>query len=54
MQICIPTLPMNLNGQCANKALRKWNAKVEDVVIIHDDLDKKVGEIALKSGGGAG
>lgn len=54
IQICVPTSPMNLNGYCANKALRKWNAKVEDVVVIHDDLDKKLGEIALKSGGGAG
>ncbi|XP_049906191.1 probable peptidyl-tRNA hydrolase isoform X2 [Epinephelus moara] len=48
-----PRLLMNINGVSVAKAAGKYGIKPEDVLLVHDDLDKPLGKIALKHGGSA-
>ncbi|XP_041642497.1 probable peptidyl-tRNA hydrolase [Cheilinus undulatus] len=48
-----PRLLMNINGVCVAKAARKYGISPEDILLVHDDLDKPLGKIALKHGGSA-
>lgn len=49
-----PLTYMNLSGRAVAKIINYYNLKVSDLVVIHDDLDLKLGQIQIKSGGGAG
>ncbi|XP_029019129.1 probable peptidyl-tRNA hydrolase isoform X2 [Betta splendens] len=48
-----PRLLMNINGVSVAKAAGKYGVKPEDVLLVHDDLDKPLGKVAIKHGGSA-
>ncbi|KAM4616040.1 peptidyl-tRNA hydrolase isoform 2-T2 [Polymixia lowei] len=48
-----PKLLMNINGVSVAKAAGKYSVKPEDVLLVHDELDKPLGKIAIKHGGSA-
>ena len=50
----IPTIFMNHSGAALKLLKNKFNTKMENIIVIHDDLDLKSGVIKLKSGGGHG
>lgn len=45
---------MNLSGESVIKFVNYYKIKVEDVLIIHDDLDMDIGRIKLKENGSSG
>jgi PTH1 family peptidyl-tRNA hydrolase len=49
-----PMTYMNLSGQAVAAAARFLKVPVEDVVVIHDELDLPPGRLRVKRGGGAG
>lgn len=49
-----PETFMNLSGESLGPALGFYKSSLEDVVVIHDDLDLDVGRLKLKKGGGHG
>jgi PTH1 family peptidyl-tRNA hydrolase len=49
-----PETYMNLSGESVGPALGFYKASVEEMVVVHDDLDLDVGRIKLKRGGGHG
>ncbi|XP_004555783.1 peptidyl-tRNA hydrolase isoform X1 [Maylandia zebra] len=48
-----PRLLMNVNGVSVAKAAAKYGVKAEDILLVHDELDKPLGKIAIKHGGSA-
>ncbi|TNM90073.1 hypothetical protein fugu_004307 [Takifugu bimaculatus] len=48
-----PRLLMNINGVSVAKAAAKYQIKPEDIVLVHDELDKPLGKISIKRGGSA-
>lgn len=48
-----PKLLMNINGVSVAKAANKYGIKPEDILLVHDELDKPLGKIAVKHGGSA-
>jgi|TARA_Y200000002_G_scaffold299141_1_gene253993 PTH1 family peptidyl-tRNA hydrolase len=50
----IPTNYMNDSGKTIFKILKSTNLKSDMLLIIHDDLDLKLGELRIKKGGGHG
>ncbi|XP_018529224.1 probable peptidyl-tRNA hydrolase isoform X1 [Lates calcarifer] len=48
-----PRLLMNINGVSVAKAAGKYSIKPEDILLVHDELDKPLGKIAVKHGGSA-
>nr|XP_046241800.1 probable peptidyl-tRNA hydrolase [Scatophagus argus]XP_046241801.1 probable peptidyl-tRNA hydrolase [Scatophagus argus]XP_046241802.1 probable peptidyl-tRNA hydrolase [Scatophagus argus] len=48
-----PWLLMNVNGVSVAKAAGKYGIKPEDILLVHDDLDKPLGKVAIKHGGSA-
>ena len=51
--LIFPTTFMNLSGKAAKEALKVFNAKIKDLVILHDDSDLEVGELKGVIGSGA-
>lgn len=49
-----PLTYMNLSGKAVEVLLSHWNLDIEDMLVIHDDLDLPVGSIRLRPGGGSG
>jgi len=49
-----PQTFMNLSGRSAAEALRFHKLGLEDMIVIHDDLDIPVGQVRVKEGGGHG
>lgn len=45
---------MNLSGQSVGAAARFLKVPVEDIVVLHDELDLLPGRLRVKCGGGAG
>ncbi|XP_041793295.1 probable peptidyl-tRNA hydrolase isoform X2 [Chelmon rostratus] len=48
-----PRLLMNVNGVSVAKAAGKYGIKPEDILLVHDELDKPLGKISIKHGGSA-
>uniref|UniRef100_A0A8C0BKM7 peptidyl-tRNA hydrolase n=1 Tax=Buteo japonicus TaxID=224669 RepID=A0A8C0BKM7_9AVES len=48
-----PRRLMNLNGLSVTSAAEIYNLRPEDIYLIHDDLDKALGKVAIKLGGSA-
>ncbi|NXS23498.1 PTH hydrolase, partial [Mystacornis crossleyi] len=44
---------MNLNGLSVASAAEIYNLGPEDIYLVHDDLDKALGKVAIKLGGSA-
>lgn len=49
-----PLTYMNLSGQSVGAASRFLKVPVEDIVVLHDELDLAPGRLRVKRGGGAG
>ncbi|XP_072521192.1 peptidyl-tRNA hydrolase [Salminus brasiliensis] len=48
-----PKLLMNVNGVSVAKAARKFSVQPKNIVLVHDELDKPLGKLAIKHGGSA-
>uniref|UniRef100_A0A663N9U4 peptidyl-tRNA hydrolase n=2 Tax=Athene cunicularia TaxID=194338 RepID=A0A663N9U4_ATHCN len=48
-----PRRLMNLNGLSVASAADIYNLRPEDIYLVHDDLDKALGNVAIKLGGSA-
>ncbi|XP_029649272.1 probable peptidyl-tRNA hydrolase [Octopus sinensis] len=48
-----PQIPMMVNGTSVSKAARHFDVPPENVYLIHDDIGRRMGKIALKNGGSA-
>lgn len=49
-----PQTFMNLSGRSVSPALHYHKLSLDDLIVIHDDLDLPFGQIKLKKGGGHG
>ncbi|PHQ67584.1 MAG: aminoacyl-tRNA hydrolase [Sneathiella sp.] len=49
-----PTTYMNESGRSVSEAMRFYKIPLENVVILHDELDLPVGKVRIKTGGGHG
>lgn len=49
-----PTTFMNLSGKSVGTVARFYKIAPSEIVVIHDDLDLKVGQLRFKKGGGNG
>jgi len=48
-----PATFMNLSGQSVGEAQRFYKLGLEDIVVIHDELDLAAGKMKVKTGGGS-
>ncbi|MHB1126029.1 MAG: aminoacyl-tRNA hydrolase [Bacillota bacterium] len=49
-----PQSYMNLSGQAVAALARWYRLQVEDIIVVHDDLDLDLGRLRLRGRGGAG
>ena len=49
-----PQTYMNLSGQSVSRLVKKFNIGLNDLLVIHDDLDLPLGKIRIRRGGGSG
>jgi len=47
-----PMTYMNLSGESVQKAMRFFKVPLEELIVVHDELDHAFGEIRIKVGGG--
>ncbi len=47
-----PSTYMNESGRAVGEAVRFYKISLEDVIVIHDEIDLKPGQIRVKTGGG--
>jgi len=52
--VLLPDTFMNNSGYAVEPVLRQFGLTPDRMVVIHDDIDIPLGEVRLKSGGGAG
>jgi len=48
-----PQTYMNRSGQAVSRLVRKFNISLDNLLVIHDDLDLPLGKIRIRPGGGA-
>jgi PTH1 family peptidyl-tRNA hydrolase len=48
-----PQTFMNVSGRAAVHLVRRYGVPVEDLIVVHDEVDLPLGRIRLKRGGGA-
>ncbi len=48
-----PQTYMNLSGQSVSRLIRKFNISLNDLLVIHDDLDLSLGKIRIRHGSGS-
>ena len=49
-----PETYMNQSGQAVSRLVKRSNSSLDDLIVIHDDLDLPVGRIRIRQGGSAG
>lgn len=49
-----PQTYMNLSGEPVSQLIKKFDINLDDLVVIHDDLDLPVGKIRIRQGGSSG
>ena len=49
-----PQTSMNLSGQAVSRLVKKFSTSLNDLIIIHDELDLPLGKIRISRGSGAG
>lgn len=49
-----PMTYMNLSGECVGPLMKFYNVDLENVCVVHDDIDLDPWRIKVKKGGGAG
>jgi len=50
--ILLPKEYMNLSGEAVGRAARFWKVPVNEIVVVHDEIDLEFGRIQVKQGGG--
>ncbi len=48
-----PHTYMNQSGQAVSQLVRKFKVSIDDLIIVHDDLDLPLGTIRIRPGGGS-
>ena len=48
-----PQTYMNLSGQAVSRLVRKFSISLDNLLVIHDDLDLPLGKIRIRRGGGS-
>lgn len=51
---CKPVTYMNLSGESVIKVMKFYKIELEDILVIHDDLDLPVGKIRIRLNGSSG
>ncbi|MCB1597145.1 MAG: aminoacyl-tRNA hydrolase [Gammaproteobacteria bacterium] len=54
VRIVKPATYMNRSGQCVRRVLAYYNIPMEQLLVLHDELDLPAGSARLKRGGGHG
>ena len=49
-----PQTYMNLSGRSVSRLIKRFNVDLDDLLVIHDDLDLPLGKIRIRRGGSAG
>lgn len=49
-----PQTYMNLSGQSVSRLIKKFNINLDDLLVIHDDLDLPLGKIRIRHGSSSG
>ena len=49
-----PQTYMNLSGESVSRLVKRFKVGLDDLIIIHDDLDLPLGKIRIRHGGGSG
>jgi PTH1 family peptidyl-tRNA hydrolase len=49
-----PETFMNLSGESVSRAASFFKIKIEDIIVVHDELELPLGTLSLKFGGGLG
>jgi len=49
-----PQTYMNLSGQSVSRLVKKFNIDLNNLLVIHDDLDLPLGKIRIRQGGSSG
>ena len=49
-----PQTYMNLSGESVSRLIKKFDINLDDLLVIHDDLDLPLGKIRIRYGGGSG
>ena len=49
-----PQTFMNLSGKSVSRLARKFDVSLNNIMVIHDDLDLPLGKIRIRQGGGSG
>jgi PTH1 family peptidyl-tRNA hydrolase len=53
MVLAKPQTYMNLSGQCVTSLLRFYKTPLDQLLVVHDDLDLPLGTLRLRPGGGS-
>lgn len=54
VELVLPETFMNKSGEALQYVVKKHEAKPEDFIVVHDDIDLALGELKLSQGRGAG
>jgi len=49
-----PQTYMNFCGESVSRLVKRFDVKLDDLLVIHDDLDLPLGKIRIRQGGGSG
>lgn len=49
-----PQTFMNSSGESVSRLVKKFNANLKDLIVIHDDIDLPLGKIRIRQGGSSG
>jgi len=49
-----PQTYMNLSGRSINRLMKTFQAGLDDIIVIHDDIDLPLGTIRIRRGGASG
>jgi len=49
-----PQTGMNLSGESVSRLVRKFNINLDNLIVIHDDLDLPIGKIRIRHGSSSG
>ena len=52
--IAKPQTYMNSSGESVSRLIKKFDINLDDLLVIHDDLDLPLGRIRIRHGGGSG
>jgi len=54
LMVARPQMGMNLSGQSVNRLVKRFKISLDDLIVIHDDLDLPPGKIRISQGSSSG